>query len=176
MRPSPNGFGFRCESLYDAGLSASYMKSRLACVSSLTSRFGLVLSRVYWPVESGFELSLVNGLNHALSSVRIQLRPLAIAPVTMRVLFLAGPLVISTVKPMRSAGVTGLRFVPSAESKLTKVAVFRNVTWYTLPFDATLSPEFGAVNKVWIPGSAFSAFDTATLGASNASGAVVSAP
>src|SRR5207247_4012988 len=100
MRPWPNGFGVSCGSLYDAGLSVSYMNNRFACVSSLTSRFGLVFSSVYWLVASGVDESLVKGLNHALSSVSTQLPDRsASALVTMRGLFLVGPWAMGVMEP-----------------------------------------------------------------------------
>src|SRR5207247_2849599 len=130
MRPWPNGFGVSCGSLYDAGLSVSYMNNRFACVSSLTSRFGLVFSSVYSLVASGVDESLVKGLNHALSSVSTQLPDRsASALVTMRVLFLAGPLVIRIVNPTRSPGAAGFRCEPSAVSRLMELVVWWNETW-----------------------------------------------
>src|SRR6266851_9078864 len=86
------------------------MNNSFDCAFSSTSRFGLVGRSVNRLVESGTEVSCVNGLNHAWSSVRTQLpdpSPARTPPVMMRFLFLAGPLVIRIVDPMTSEGRLG---------------------------------------------------------------------
>jgi len=77
---------------------------------------------------------------------------------------------------MRSVGTSGFRLVPSALSGLTVLVVLMNVTWYTLPFAATVRPAPGGLSRVRIPGRALRAFAIATLGASKASGTVLSLP
>jgi len=88
---------------------------------------------VYSLLLSGTEESFVKGLNHALSRVRTQVRgslrgSFGDALVMIRVLFLAGPLVIRIVKPLRSLAIEGLRPVAFAVSSSGAV-VLRNVTW-----------------------------------------------
>src|SRR6266508_594618 len=139
--------------MYEDGLSVSYRKSRFACSSSLTSRFGFVLSSVYSLVASGFDESFVNGLNHDFSSVSNHVDELTrLAWVMIRDLFLAGPRVIRIVKQIRSAGASGLRALPLAETRMLAL---------------------GALSSVMIPGKLFSASALVPRGASHASQPVV---
>src|SRR5919199_647568 len=84
-------------------------------VSSLTSRFGFVGVSVKKLVASGCVASLLKTLNQDLLSVSVHVPfPFAVAPVTIRTLFFAGPDVISIVKSTRSAGVSGFRLDAAA--------------------------------------------------------------
>ena len=82
------------------------------------------------------------------------------------VLFCAGPWVTSSVEPITSAAVAGLRPGPLALSTATLVDGLMNVTSYTSPFWATLTSLIPA------PARPFKAFSIATAGALKASGTV----
>ena len=73
----------------------------------------MVGSNAYVLSDVGVEASFVNGLYHALSSVSTQLEPWAIPPVTTRLLFFAGPVVMRIVWPTRFVGLLGPRPMPA---------------------------------------------------------------
>ena len=121
----------------------------------------------------GVDESFVNGLNHGLSSVSVQLpSPLTTPPVMMRVLFFAGPVVTRNVMPTRPAGFCGPRCVElkawSSPIASGSEVVSKNVTWRSLPFRATV--RSAAESTSW--SSARSASCTVTAGASKASASV----